>query len=1846
MENGEMLIRKQSCFRHILLSICLILILIAGTGLASAAVELATPNQPVVRWVNEDTFLDQSLGLHFTLEREPGSFRVYIIEDERQLGERTYQIGVINSPQTLTGEPCSRPPLIDQRSKNVCFDNEGCGANTGATEVHGYGDTFRAFVPNGEDYPSQGVDVPFDGRHYYAEVRVPPVVGPDGWIELPDGRFVFPVEFSTRDFWPDGSRPHEFSPPTITPGEYTIHVQVRGDPSDSTAGVVEIKPGDVDIQLSIAGRPITQPVYPGEIITINGNNTDSPFTFIWLTGGDLPLCGVGIPVRDAPHVLQNGDGRTSNPLIIENVNGRIMDGRIPATTWDSGRFPQAAGQYRIVVSSQNVGTEERWGCNIACPEPGVCGLENCPTCEVRGDLDIIFRPPTLEVDLDEIIDRCCCDGFPCGILGGDSPILLEGNTGGSRQFRVWLFGEGMVGPLKYFTAIGHADNTGKFVFDINHDMVREEGVNICEFAPGEYTVIVQVPGFNQEFDVEPGPWESGRQYVVSSQPIPWTRNFQVDGPGSLVGIPASSALLAAFPPNAPLIDDQFVVKKFRFNDVTASGLVDFSATPTAGNSPLTVEFTDQTGFLVESWSWSFGDVSPVSTEQHPVHVYEKPGTYSVTLIATGAKGQQKQLTKTSYITVISPPNTGFTIRPELAYVGESVQFTDQSVPKPLTYLWDFGDGTTSPLESPVHAYAEQGIYTVTLTTSNQYGIGEPRTGRVIVANVPIANFTGSPTETAGYPASISFTDFSTEEPNRWLWEFTEPNTGVALTSSEQNPVMIFNEPGTYTVTLTACNFYPEGRCNSEVKAGYITIGPENLTEVSFIAAPDRGIAPLEVQFTSIFAPDFRPNRLTWDFGDGSDNVIWVCTDDRCDFDPSNNSLLDSKRNPKHTYREPGTYTVTLTAENGLVTRSYSSQITVGAGPFADFRMNLAEDGKLVPDEGKVGPAPVVINFTDLSDPNNGRITGWDWKFINDSDEVIGSSGLQNPLFAFTSPGAYKISLAVSNEYGQSSNPEIKRIQVVNDRPVADFYPTDSAMNPNPVRYFERHPAPVFFIDTSPTYPPIDTWSWSFELEGQIIGTSAEQSPVMVFDKPGAYNITLIVSNDGGSSVPAIDTVTVGTERGRVSFTADPMRGLAPLEVQFTDTSDPEFKSLTWDFGDGSPTVRWECMDGCAIDPTDPQRHPKHTYQSAGIFTVTLTGSNGLITDSYSLGIIVGDAPDVDFRITRLDGSPVRPEVDMVRIQETVRFIIDEKDWGPTTSWSWNFGDGGTSALQSPEYSYNDAGLWPVSLIVSNEYGQSATVTHRIWVANDLPVASFYATPSSSPKNPVRVFFTDTSTGYIETWNWAFELEGQVIGNSAEQNPVTIFDKPGTYNITLVVSNDGGSSVPATGTVTVGHERAKVFFEADPLWGPEPLTVQFTDRSDPELKPKTLTWDFGDGETLVWECMDGCALDPRDPVRNPSHTYQNAGRYVVTLTADDGLAIYVSEPVTITVGSAPRADFRMSKDVASIGEKILFTDLSTGDPDSWQWDFGDGSWSSLRSPVHSYSQAGTYDITLTVGNRYTSSLSVTKSILITENAPTEADVDFVCNPLKSSFLPASIQCTDKSNKNVVITSWYWEFIRDGILVWCSSEQNPIATINEPGIYDVKLTIGNNGGEASLTKEKYVVVGEGNSVIVYPGWNHVAVPVELANGFNTMADVFAGIQTGAWPYSIYSQEIQDWSEVEDDYIVKPLELVRVNSAEPGPVESTFVFATLQGTYWAPLQPGWNGIGISAWQPIIASVALASLEDKWDRVIGYDASLQVWEEPIYRTINADVKYMHPGMGYLILMDEEAVFTNGVKL
>ncbi len=145
----------------------------------------------------------------------------------------------------------------------------------------------------------------------------------------------------------------------------------------------------------------------------------------------------------------------------------------------------------------------------------------------------------------------------------------------------------------------------------------------------------------------------------------------------------------------------------------------FTASPTSGCAPLTVNFTDQSTGDITSWSWDFGD-GTTSTEQNPTHTYNSAGTYTVSLTVTGPGGSDTE-TKVDYITVSEPPVADFVGSPTSGNAPLTVNFTDQSTGNPTSWSWDFGDGNTSTAQNPSHTYNAAGTYTVTLTVSNDCG---------------------------------------------------------------------------------------------------------------------------------------------------------------------------------------------------------------------------------------------------------------------------------------------------------------------------------------------------------------------------------------------------------------------------------------------------------------------------------------------------------------------------------------------------------------------------------------------------------------------------------------------------------------------------------------------------------------------------------------------------------------------------------------------------------------------------------------------------------------------------------------------------------------------------------------------------------------------------------------------------------------------------------------------------------------------------------------------------------------------------------------------------------------------
>lgn len=842
--------------------------------------------------------------------------------------------------------------------------------------------------------------------------------------------------------------------------------------------------------------------------------------------------------------------------------------------------------------------------------------------------------------------------------------------------------------------------------------------------------------------------------------------------------------------------------------------------------------------------------------------------------------------------LIPEPAADFTAVPRSGFAPLTAVFTDTSTGIINDWVWQFGDGITSTVQNPSHTYTATGIYTVSLAVSGLGGSDAlTRTHYITVTEAPpAASFSGTPLS-GTLPLTVSFTDASSGNITSYLWHF-----GDGITSTLQNPVHIYVAAGVYTVSLTVSG---PGGSDTLTRVGYVTVNEPPPT-ADFAGAPLTGIAPLTVTFTSSSTGVIT--GYLWAFGDGITSTV---------------------PNPIHTYLSPGLYGVTLTVSGpgGSDTLTRPDYITVNEPPpTADFTG--------VPQSGS---APLTVTFTDAS---AGNITSYLWDFGDGITDTV-----QHPNHTYANPGLYSVSLTVSGPGGSDTLTRADYITVNEPPPVAGFFgaPLSGV-------------APLTVVFTNTSTGAITGYLWEF---GDGI-TSTLPGPSHTYAVAGLYSVSLTVFGPGGSDTHTrVDYITVNEPPPIAGFSGSPLTGPAPLTVTFTSTSTGAITDYLWEFGDG-------------ITSTLP--NPGHVYLTPGLYSVSLTvtgpgGSDSLTRADY---ITVTEPPPVaDFTGAPLSGSAPL----------TVTFT--DASSGNIGSYLWDFGDGITSTLPSPVHVYTASGVYTVTLTVTGPGGSdSLTRPGYVTVADLPPVAGFFGVPLSGTV-PFTVTFTDTSTGVITDYLWHF---GDGI-TSTVPNPAHFYTSAGLYSVSLTVSGPGGSdTLTRTNYITVNPQPPTPDFTGAPRAGNAPLTVTFTDLTDQDIF--SWLWEFGDGITST--------------VQHPVHTYTATGVYTVSLTVTGpGGSGTLTRPgyITVTV-PPPVADFQAEPVAGPPPLSVTFTDLSSGQIDSYLWDFGDGASSTAVDPTHIYTATGVYTVSLTVTGPGGGDVRVRSEYIAVAAEPAPADAVYV------------------------------------------------------------------------------------------------------------------------------------------------------------------------------------------------------------------------------------------------------------
>ena len=509
---------------------------------------------------------------------------------------------------------------------------------------------------------------------------------------------------------------------------------------------------------------------------------------------------------------------------------------------------------------------------------------------------------------------------------------------------------------------------------------------------------------------------------------------------------------------------------------------------------------------------------------------------------------------------------------------------------------------------------------------------------------------------------------------------------------------------------------------------------------------------------------------------------------------------------------------------------------------------------------------------------------------------------------------------------------------------------------------------VQFSDSSDNNPT--NWEWTFG-NGD---SSSDQNPLFTFDAPGNYLVCLTASSVCGEDQHCQQIeLSCAAPEAQFEFSND------ELSYAFSDSSTNGATNWIWDFDDGT---------------NSNLQNPVHDFSEPGVYEVCLTASS-----------ICGSTQICQM----LTVSCNAPQATFSWLADDLSFQFVDASTNVPLTWLWTFGDGNTSAIQSPAHVYNQPGTYEVCLTVSSICGETISC-QNIEVSCQAPQADF-----NLLQNELTIILFDNSDGNPNNWLWTF---GD--GSSLEaSSPTYTYEEPGSYELCLTVTNECGTTQTCQQI-----EVSCTAPEAQFAFNQNELNIHFNDQS--ANNPTTWLWSFGDGTT--------------SEEQNPAHSYEVPGTYEVCLEVNSICGMTITCSTLDIECTAPNAQFSSQADQLN----LQFVDNSDNAPTTWLWDFGDGNGSDEQNPQHSYEFPGLYTVCLEVSS-ICGETQICEEIIVSCIAP-QADFDYASSDLEFAF-------SDNSMDNPV--SWFWSF-GDGTT---SDEQNPTHFYTNPGNYLVCLQVEN-------------------------------------------------------------------------------------------------------------------------------------------------------------------------------------------
>lgn len=951
---------------------------------------------------------------------------------------------------------------------------------------------------------------------------------------------------------------------------------------------------------------------------------------------------------------------------------------------------------------------------------------------------------------------------------------------------------------------------------------------------------------------------------------------------------------------------------------------DFYVDTIDGCSPVAVNVVNNSiGTGITNWDWDYGDGIGTSTDENPpTYVYNNTGfetdTNMLVLEVTGTNGCsskdsiEMKIFPEIHIDAITPLN-------QLICDSTAIGFTSSIIDPALSgvsYVWNFGDGASSPLANPTHMYrnltAAQVTYPVSLAVETPEGCSDATGTNVFVDPYSNASYVINVSEGCS-PLDIVINNNSRGGIYRWYWNSATaagPEDYPSGDATEEIHHTYINNSGVdqiFYLTLIAENL---NGCQD-------TLTREILVHSSVKAIFDTddgiyaGCTPDTVVFDNQTDPASDAEFFSWNFNDGTSGA-------------STKASPDITHRFTNTTNNDITYTVRLIAESAYgCTHDTTLDITVYSNVVANF--------SITDNEGCPPFETTVLNTSIGNAANN-----YEWQI---DGAPVGGSPVDKSPFTHIYDNVdhlntldYQVKLIAENVHGCSSE-KFDTITVFEDVTAGFTMDIDNGCNP----------LVVDFTDAS-LVPPLTTYIWDFG-DG---ASSGADSPDHTFYNPSRvadlnYTIEQIVLSANYCSDTITDQVTV-YHNPISKFWIDRTSSCPDLIANMNNFDSDGYDSFEWRFGDGTTNTTDQMLS--------------HTYPNTLVDVVQnytlehwVTTVNGC---SDSANLILNVFPDViaDFTLSTNAGcNPV-----------TVSFDSDPSS-DPAKYFYWDFGGDGTSNDIAPVHTFTST--WPadytydIMLVARSEFDCRDTIFKPV-TAYVQPIAEFDIAPIVQKFPNSEITLKNKTLPSAATFNYLWEFGDGETSNA--KDPVThLYDHWGEdIEVKLTVNSPTSTcSDEIAKLITILPPDINADFIVDRKEGclQDGFEVNFTAASSAYSETYEYAWEFGDGKTETGQIV--------------SHNYEKAGVYYVKLTAT-GLGGEDYEYETIRVYSNPIANFEVSPRSSMLNydlvARVEFFNLSECNDTSgcaYLWDFGDGETAISRDVTHNYTDLGFYDVGLTV-----------------------------------------------------------------------------------------------------------------------------------------------------------------------------------------------------------------------------------------------------------------------------------------